>query len=120
LNDGSFERGELNMKQQIRFFIRMVRTYPRYAAMAVALDASIGIIVAVTTYVVLYSADVGPSTMGVLFFSAVLAIAGILGVGYTLLKSRIGDVATDDWMAEPEEGEPCDNCGSVWTGTSDG
>lgn len=108
------------MKQQIRFFISMVRAYPRYAAMAISLDAAIGIIVAVTTYVVLYSTDVEPRNMGVLFFSAILAIAGILGVGYTLLKERFGGMATDDWMEAPEEGESCDNCGSVWTGTSDG
>ncbi len=93
------------MKQQIRFFIRMVRTYPRYAAMAIGLDASIGIIVAVTTYVVLYSTDVEPRNMGVLFFSAILAIAGILGVGYTLLKTRLGGMTTDEFDDEDDTDE---------------
>ena len=66
----------------------MVRAHPRYAAVAVALDASIGIIVAVTVFVLLYATNVTPSTQVVLVFSALLALAGIIGVGYTLLKNR--------------------------------
>lgn len=83
------------MKQQIRFFIHMVRTYPRYAAMAIALDASIGIIAAASTYVLLNSANISPNTQGVLLFSGLLALAGMFGVGYTLLKSRLGTTLTD-------------------------
>lgn len=90
------------MKQQIRFLIRMVRTYPRYAVMAISLDAALGLIAAATTYVLLTSTNVSPSTQGVLIFSGLLAVAGILGVGYTLLKNRLGiDGDYDGWMEDP-------------------
>ncbi len=78
------------MKYQLRLLLSMVRANPGYAAMAVAVDASFGVIAAVTAYVLLNSANVNPNTQSVLIFSAVLAFAGMFGVGYTLLKSRLG------------------------------
>ena len=94
------------MKQQIQFLIHMVRAHPRYAAMAIALDTSIGIIAAALVYILLNSASISPSTQAVLIFSGLLAIAGIFGVGYTLLKDRLGtSYLSDEFDAEDDNDE---------------
>jgi len=74
----------------IKFLIAMVRANPGYATIAVAIDLSVGAIAAATVYVLLNSTNVNSNTQAVLVFSAILAAVGMWGVGYTLLKSRLG------------------------------
>ncbi len=89
----------------IRLLISLVRANPGYAAIALTFDLTIGVIAATTVYVLLNSANVNPNTQSVLIFSAILALVGMFGVGYTLLKSRIGlgDIVSDNLEDEIDE-----------------
>ena len=99
----------------LRSIIRMAQANPRWARIAVALDATIGLIVGLVVYFLLNLVEVPASSVFVLLFGAILAIVGIIAVGYLLFVQKFEGVCTQD-LGDPvyddlEEGED---------GTSDG
>lgn len=68
----------------LRSIIRMARANPKWARIALALDATIGLIVGLVVYLFLNLTEVPASSVFVLVFGALLGIIGIITIGYSL------------------------------------
>ena len=77
----------------LRSIIRMAQANPRWARIAVALDATIGLIVGLVVYFLLNLVEVPASSVFVLLFGAILAIVGIIAVGYLLFVQKFEGVS---------------------------
>ena len=102
------------MKSTLRTIISMARANPKWARVALALDATIGLIVGLVAYLLMNLSGVSASSTFMLIFGALLGIIGIITIGYSLfITAGIRELNFDF----PEEGEDCPNCGVEWTGT---
>lgn len=103
----------------LRNIIRMARANPKWARVALALDATIGLIIGLVAYLLMNLSEVSASSTLVLIFGAILSVIGIITIGYSLFITRVVADRTFIFGDEfdLEEGEDCPNCGSVWTGT---
>lgn len=106
----------------LRNIIEMAKANPKWAKVALALDATIGLIVGLVAYLLMNLSGVSASSVFVLIFGALLAIIGIITFGYSMFinSGAMGDLTfgyNDFDQDSPEEGENCPNCGTEWTGT---
>ena len=97
----------------LRNIIEMARANPKWARVALALDATIGLIVGIVAYLLMNLSEVLASSLFVLIFGALLSVIGIITIGYSLFITH----GFSDEFGSPEEGEDCPNCGAEWTGT---
>ena len=98
----------------LRSIIRMAQANPKWARVALALDATIGLIVGLVAYLFMNLSGVSASSIFVLTFGAILSVIGIITIGYSLfITAGIRELNFDS----PEEGEDCPTCGTEWTGT---
>lgn len=96
----------------LRSIIRMAQANPKWAKVALALDATIGLIVGLVVYLLMNLSEVPASSTLVLIFGAILSVIGIITFGYSMFITHgVRD------FGFPEEGEDCPTCGEEWTGT---
>jgi hypothetical protein len=98
----------------LRRIIEMAKANPRWARVAIALDATIGLIVGLVAYLLMNLTGVPASAVFVLLFGATLAVVGIIVFAYSIFITNGFSIGFGDGV---EEGEDCPNCGQEWTGT---
>lgn len=73
------------MKNAIQTIISLIRANPEFAKVAIALDASIGLVFGLLAFVFLNAANIEVTNIGVLSIAACFALVAISALGYTVL-----------------------------------
>jgi len=75
------------MKGTIQELLYIIRANPKQARIAILLDSTIGIVLALVTYIILSTTGITFTTGAILAISAVFFIVGITILGYILIQN---------------------------------